>query len=209
MMRMQDFTQPLFFLLLVGIILQKREWLQYPIFTMTLFKRETSILKQWLWYPAFTLALLNRETAVFLLPALGLVWWRHLGFKRATVHCALSVGVFVAIKLFFAHAMGCSMGWWGAWAVNIIDLQKWQNLLIFGLTFGGCWIFIPMGFKKIDKDYLLLLSVIPLYMAFMFQFGNIRETRIFNELAIIVIPCALYGMRQIMEVLNKEGGNKI
>lgn len=155
----------------------------------------TCIVKRKLayWYVFFTLGAFNRETCLLLLPALFIASWGGLGPIRAILHTGLSFGIWVGIKAFLSYLYPGAMTFNKLYE-NINYLKgniPYVDLWTMALVFGGLWILIPLGLCRLPKGYTALLTAIPATLFVMFFAGNLWEVRVYNELAIIVIPTIL------------------
>jgi hypothetical protein len=170
-----DLTQVMFFVMLVYVAAAS----QAPV----------------LWYPLFILATLNRETTVALIPALFVLWRSSKGTRSAVIHAVVSLLLFAAIQIAvhryypgetFDNKLFSNISWLAA--------PSWNRLLSLAIVFSGSWLFLASGAARCPVQLRQLLWAALFYVGAMVLCGNIHELRIWNELAVVVLPAMVAGM---------------
>ena len=186
----------------------------YDIPSMTFFAGGVILFlqKKWLWfYLIFILACLNRETACFItlggfLLALQIGKKSNLvtivlSNKRMLTHVLAQAGIWLAIRLLLSYAFRNNPGeffekphsmfdfiakiWSGEahWAMN--------NPRLFLTLFAGTWIIPLLYWKNLNQSAKRLCVLGVVYLLALVLRSNMMETRVYNELNVIVTICAI------------------
>ena len=155
----------------------------------------------WL-YPLMIVGALTRET-------FGIVVALHLayfGLNRRTIKHSLGLfACWLATQLMLHIAYGQHPSYEGRpMSINIAEIP-WPIFL-----YGLMWLIPIFGFRKIPQFFQrsLLLYVPPLIAAD-FLFGKVEETRLFLDLALIIIPSTLFVLlRSADETSDSDPGPK-
>ena len=156
--------------------------------------------KHWAWFAAlFVVATINRETTLLLLPlylidaavAEGQVkWMRVLRWKPLSLVGVLAAFWFLwqAFIRFWYYGNRSEFYPRLDWNVkSLLVPQAWPQLLS---ACGYLLLFVVVMRRKIpDKRLKTWLWLVPIWVAFMFTFGILIETRVFGELIPFVV-CA-------------------
>jgi len=167
--------------------------------------------KKWLWfYPVFILACLNRESACFITLGGFLLtlqvgeskFTNYLKSNKTTIfHILAQAGIWFALRLILSYAFRNNPGEFFEKPHSMIDFiaKLWtaephwamQNPRLFLTLFAGIWIVPLLFWKNLNQSAkrLLLLGLIYL-LALVFR-SNMMETRVYNELNVIVTICAI------------------
>ena len=167
--------------------------------------------KKWLWfYPVFILACLNRESACFITLG-GFLLTLQIGEskfvdilklnRRMISQVIAQAGIWLALRLILSYACRGNPGEFFEQPHSMIDFiakiwngeAHWamQNPRLFLTLFAGIWIVPLLYWKNLNQSAkrLLLLGLIYL-LALVFR-SNMMETRVYNELNVIVTVCVL------------------
>ena len=186
----------------------------YDIPSMTFFAGGVILFlqKKWLWfYLIFILACLNRESACFItlggfLLALQIGKKSNLvtivlSNKRMLTHVLAQAGIWLAIRLLLSYAFRNNPGeffekphsmfdfiakiWSGEahWAMN--------NPRLFLTLFAGTWIIPLLYWKNLNQSAKRLCVLGVVYLLALVLRSNMMETRVYNELNVIVTICAI------------------
>ena len=186
----------------------------YDIPSMTFFAGGVILFlqKKWLWfYLIFILACLNRESACFItlggfLLALQIGKKSNLvtivlSNKRMLTHVLAQAGIWLAIRLLLSYAFRNNPGeffekphsmfdfiakiWSGEahWAMN--------NPRLFLTLFAGTWIIPLLYWKNLNQSAKRLCVLGVVYLLALVLRSNMMETRVYNEINVIVTICAI------------------
>ncbi len=145
------------------------------------------------WYFAFALGTLNKETTAAFVPAVFFMWR-----DRPYRHVLATAAIYAAIKFFLWHLYGESPLAERVTVDNLAMLlsRDVEVYVVFAMTFCGAWVFLFHGLKRCARELrVLFLSVAPVFCLIALWRGRIIEIRLFTELAVVVVPVALAGMR--------------
>jgi len=162
----------------------------------------------WGWFaPLFVVATMNRETTLLLLPLYmidaafvdGRLQWRKL-FQLRTMAVVAPLAVYWT-------AWQVAVRWWFYpnrsefyprldWNVkSLLVPQAWPQLLS---ACGYLLLFVLLMYRRIPNDRLRSwILIVPVWVAFMFSYGILVETRVFGEL----IPLTVCSTALILEEL--------
>ena len=167
--------------------------------------------KKWLWfYPVFILACLNRESACFITLG-GFLLTLQIGEskfvdilksnRRMISQVIAQAGIWLALRLILSYAFRNNPGeffekphsmfdfiakiWSGEahWAMN--------NPRLFLTLFAGVWIVPFLFWKNLNPSAKRFILLGLLYLLALVFRSNMMETRVYNELNVIVTVCAL------------------
>lgn len=167
--------------------------------------------KKWIWfYPVFILACLNRESACFITLG-GFILTFQIGEskfvdilksnRRMISQVIAQAGIWLALRLILSYAFRNNPGEFFEQPHSMFDFiakigsgeAHWamNNPRWFLTLFAGVWV-VPFLYWKIlnsSAKRFLLLGLI--YLVVLIFRSNMMETRVFNELNVIVTVCAL------------------
>jgi hypothetical protein len=168
------------------------------------------IKKSWLWfYSIFILANLNRESACFI-SITGFILQLELYnnpklFLRLNQnlisHVFIQAILWIFIRsllswiyqgnpgLFFEEPHSIEMFLAGIWNGN----SHWamENAAWFLTLFAGIWLIPVIGFNKLSNNGKRLIIVGLIYLISLYFRSNMMETRVYNELNVIISICAI------------------
>ena len=168
------------------------------------------IKRNWLWfYFIFILANLNRESACFI-SLTGFMLQLELSNnpklllrlnKNLIIHVIVQAILWIFIRsslswiyrgspgLFYEepHSMGMFLA--GIW--NGDSHWAMQNAAWFLTLFAGIWLIPVIGFKKLSSHGKKLILVGIIYLISLYFRSNMMETRVYNELNVIISICAI------------------
>jgi hypothetical protein len=203
------------FIFINGLIDGAGLYYPYDIPSLTFFAAGIILFmqKKWLWfYPIFILACLNRESACFIslggfLLALKISTSKFFDTladkrnRRILFHVLAQAGIWLTLRLILSYAFRNNPGEFFETPHSMIDFiakiwsgeAHWamENPRFFLTIFAGVWI-VPFLFWKNVNPFakrFLLLGLIYL-LALVFR-SNMMESRVYNELNVIVAVCAL------------------
>ena len=186
----------------------------YDIPSMTFFAGGIILFlqKKWLWfYPVFILACLNRESACFITLG-GFLLTLQIGKKsnietfiksnsRMLTQVIAQAGIWLAIRLILSYAFRDNPGeffekphsmfdfigkvWSGEshWAMN--------NPRLFLTLFAGVWIVPLLYWRNLNQSGKRLFALGLVYLLALVFRSNMMETRVYNELNVIVAICTI------------------
>ena len=186
----------------------------YDIPSMTFFTGGIILFlqKKWLWfYPVFILACLNRESACFITLG-GFLLTLQIGKKsnlstiiksnkRMLTQVITQAGIWLALRLVLSYAFRDNPGeffekphsmfdfigkvWIGEshWAMN--------NPRLFLTLFAGVWIVPLLYWRNLNQSGKRLFALGLVYLLALFFRSNMMETRVYNELNVIVAICTI------------------
>ena len=166
--------------------------------------------KKWLWfYLTFFVANLNRESACFIsltgfLLQLKICNNPKLFFRlnqNLIIHVVTQAILWIFIRsllswiyrgnpgLFFEEPHSMEMFLAGIWNGN----SHWamENAVWFLTLFAGIWLIPVIGFKKLSSYGKKLILVGVIYLISLYFRSNMMETRVYNELNVIISICAI------------------
>jgi hypothetical protein len=171
--------------------------------------------KHWGWFVAlFVVATVNRETTLLLLPLYmlneavegGRLQWRLLFRWRTLMVVAPLAVAWVGWQMFARHLYAHNMSEFYPrlnWNVkSLIVPQAWPQLLS---ACGYLLLFVvAMQRKIVDARLRAWLWLMPVWVAFMFVFGILIETRVFGELIPFVVCATTLIVEQILLARMEE-----
>jgi len=206
------------FIFINGLIDGAGLYYPYDIPSLTFFAAGIILFlqKKWLWfYPVFILACLNRESACFITLG-GFLLTLQFGKsrfvdllksnRRMISHVTVQAGIWLVLRLILSYAFRNNPGEFfekphsmtGFIAKIWSGEPHWsfENPRYFLTLFGGIWIvpFILWGKLNASLKRMLLLGLI--YGVTLIFRSNMMETRVYNELNVIVTVCALCAFSQ-------------
>jgi hypothetical protein len=164
--------------------------------------------RHWVWFVLlFVVATMNRETTLLLLPLYvidaaivdGRPRWQRL-FQWRTIAVVVPLGIYwvawqVAIRWWF---IGNRSEFYARLDWNVKSLlvpQAWPQLLS---ACGYLLLFVLLMYRRIPDGRLRAwIAIVSLWVAFMFSYGILVETRVFGEL----IPLTMCSTALILEEL--------
>ena len=167
--------------------------------------------KKWLWfYPIFILACLNRESACFITMA-GFLLTFQIGEskfvdilksnKRMISQVIAQAGIWLTLRLILSYAFRNNPGEFFEKPHSMIDFitmilrgePHWamQNPRLFLTLFAGIWIVPLLYWKNLNQSAKRLWGVGLIYLLALVFRSNMMETRVYNELNVIVTVCTL------------------
>jgi len=201
------------FIFINGLIDGAGLYYPYDIPSLTFFAAGIILFlqKKWQWfYPVFILACLNRESACFITLG-GFLLTLQIGEskfvdilksnRRMISQVIAQAGIWLALRLILSYAFRNNPGEFFEQPHSMFDFiakigsgeAHWamQNPRWFLTLFAGVWLIPFLFWKNLNPSAkrLLLLGLIYL-LALVFR-SNMMETRVYNELNIIVTICAL------------------
>jgi hypothetical protein len=163
--------------------------------------------RKWTFLWVFAAGTLNRESIVLVF-VLGVLFnWRKSTLKERSVFIATGVLIFVAVRLFLYQQYGSNAGAGfisfdhdimhkglptslesSRYYTNFMLLKSLESLAQVASAFGFLWILAFVCRNRIPHPFLKMsVYLIPVSFLIMFFVGNIDESRIFCELAPIVL----------------------
>jgi hypothetical protein len=167
--------------------------------------------KKWLWfYPVFILACLNRESACFITMG-GFLLTFQIGEskfvdilksnKRMISQVITQAGIWLTLRLILSYAFRNNPGEFFEQPHSMFDFiakigsgeAHWamNNPRWFLTLFAGIWIVPLLLWKKLNGPLKRLLLLGLVYLFVLFFRSNMMETRVYNELNVILTICAI------------------
>lgn len=167
--------------------------------------------KKWYWfYPVFILACLNRESACFITLG-GFLLTLQIGEskfidilksnRRMISHVIAQAGIWFALRLILSYAFRNNPGEFFEKPHSMIDFiakiwngeAHWamQNPRLFLTLFAGIWLVPLLYWKNLNQSAKRLLGLGIIYLLALVFRSNMMETRVYNELNVIVTICAI------------------
>ena len=168
-------------------------WYAWDMSSIAVFATGLWLLRRRSWgayYALFALGTLQRETTCFLTLVHLATEWRSTPRARLVAHLAAQAALWLAIKWalreHYADARGADVAQ-STWRENLDALASLPSWRWFLLAFGGTWIPLLVGWKRIESAWLraALLACVPA-LAGLFLVGVWTELRIFGELVPLV-----------------------
>ncbi len=212
------------FIFINGLIDGAGLYYPYDIPSLTFFAAGIILFmqKKWLWfYPVFILACLNRESACFITLGGFLLSFQVGESKHADVvksnrrvisQVIAQACIWLALRLILSYAFRNNPGEFFEKPHSMIDFitmilsgePHWamQNPCLFLTLFAGIWIVPLLYWKNLNQSAkrLLLLGLIYL-LALVFR-SNMMETRVYNELNVILAVCAICAFSPKLSTTN-------
>lgn len=184
----------------------------YDIPSLTFFALGTILFanKKWLFfYPVFILACLNRESACFISMAgfLLLIDLQSLSPKSLLhqnrtiiIHSVIQAFLWFSSRIILSYIFRNNPGEFFETPQSMIDFLSsdlndeyhWAGDPKWFLTlFAGIWIFPMIFYRKLTKECKRLLFVGAIYLFVLFFRSNMMESRVYNELNVVLSACAL------------------
>jgi hypothetical protein len=184
-------------------------WYAWDISSMLVFTCGLVLLRrrQWgLYYALFVIGTFNRETTIFLTLAQLFTQWNQGDRLRLAGHCAVQVLTWLAIKCILWMIYRDQPG---ADSIPLTYQENWQALQDpamyrwFAMIFGGLWIVLLLGYRRIGDPWIrhVLLVFLP-FAAGNFFAGVWTELRTWAEM----IPIALLGAVAAMTAVPRQVG---
>ena len=167
--------------------------------------------KKWLWfYPVFILACLNRESACFITLG-GFLLTFQIGEskfvdilksnRRMISQVIAQAGIWLALRLILSYAFRNNPGEFFEQPHSMFDFiakigsgeAHWamNNPRWFLTLFAGVWIVPLLLWKNLNGPLKRLLLLGLVYLLVLFFRSNMMETRVYNELNVILTICAI------------------
>ena len=202
------------FIFINGLIDGAGLYYPYDIPSLTFFAAGVILFQQkkWLWfYPVFLLACLNRESACFISLG-GFLLTLQIGRKSNFVEILKSnksmlaqviaqAGIWLALRLILSYAFRNNPGEFFEKPHSMIDFiaKIWSgeahwamsNPRWFLTLFAGVWVVPFLYWKNLNPSAKRFLGLGLIYLLVLVFRSNMMETRVFNELNVIVTVCAL------------------
>ena len=188
-----------FFCLGVFLFLDKRLVLFYIIFVVACFNRESTC------FITFTIILLFTKTPTkFSIPNL---FYTNIYVFR---HCIIQFLIWLSTKQFLEYIFRDNPGsfyenlirsqifenlWYGIPSWPYLDIERFLgNPRCFLTLFACIWILIPYLWTYTPKQVKKLIWILPIYLIIAFNYANMMETRIYQELNIIISLIIITGI---------------
>ena len=202
------------FIIINGLIDGAGLYYPYDIPSLTFFAAGVILFQQkkWLWfYPVFLLACLNRESACFISLG-GFLLTLQIGKKTNFVETLKSnrsmlaqviaqAGIWLALRLILCYAFRNNPGEFFEKPHSMVDFiaKIWNgeahwamsNPRWFLTLFAGVWVVPFLYWKKLNSSAKRFLGLGLIYLLVLVFRSNMMETRVFNELNVILTVCAL------------------
>jgi hypothetical protein len=186
--------------------------------------------KYFLFYIIFTVATLNRESTCFVTISLALLLSKfssECSFKDVFIlnsnllkHLVAQTTLWLLIVLLIGWFVKDSRGqsYEVTYSMSIFIANMWNGSsswpflnteTFFGnprcfLTLFGCtWLLIPLLWKYIPSDCKKLLLLIPIYMIPALLHANLMETRVYQELNVVITLAFTSGLIEFRALRNK------
>jgi len=201
------------FIFINGLIDGAGLYYPYDIPSLTFFAAGIILFlqKKWLWfYPVFILACLNRESACFITLG-GFLLTLQIGEskfvellksnRRIIAQVITQACIWLALRLILSYAFRNNPGEFFEKPHSMIDFiiliwsgePHWamQNTRLFLTLFAGIWIVPLLYWKNLNQSAKRLWGLGIIYLLALVFRSNMMETRVYNELNVIVTVCAL------------------
>jgi hypothetical protein len=201
------------FIFINGLIDGAGLYYPYDIPSLTFFAAGIILFlqKKWFWfYPVFILACLNRESACFItlggfILALQIRETKFPDFLKSNkvilTHVFAQACIWLALRFVLSYAFRNNPGEFFEKPHSMIDFiakiwngeAHWamQNPRLFLSLFAGIWIVPLLYWKNLNQSAKRLLGLGLIYLLALVFRSNVMETRVYNELNVIVTVCAL------------------
>ena len=167
--------------------------------------------KKWAWfYPIFVLACLNRESACFIsltgfillsnLCTLSIKSFIHQN-KKLLLHILIQATIWISLRVYLSYIFRGNPGLFFEEPNSMFDFLSglwtgephWamQNTYWFISLFAGIWVIPLFLYKYLESQGRRLVIVGFIYLITLFFRSNMMETRVYNELNIIITVCAI------------------
>jgi hypothetical protein len=169
--------------------------------------------KKWIWfYLVFILACLNRESACFITLG-GFLLTLQIGKKsnlstiikfnkRMLAQVIAQTGIWLALRLFLSYAFRDNPGEFFEKPHSMFDFiakiwsgeAHWamKNPRLFLTLFAGIWIVPLLYWRNLNQSAKRLGVLGLVYLLALVFRSNMMETRVYNELNVVVTICAIY-----------------
>ncbi len=169
-------------------------WYAWDISSMLVFTTGLWLLRRRQWgryYPFFVLGTFNRETTIFLTLAQLFTQWGRGSRLRLLAHCVVQGAMWLAIKRILWMVFRDQPG---ADSIPLTYEENWLALQDpamyrwFAMLFGGLWIVLLFGFRRIREPWIrrVLLVLVP-FAAANFVAGVWTELRTWAEMIPVVV----------------------
>lgn len=201
------------FIFINGLIDGAGLYYPYDIPSLTFFAAGIILFmqKKWSWfYPVFILACLNRESASFISLGgflLSLQIGKSTFFEtlssniRILLHVLAQAGIWLTLRLILSYAFYNNPGEFFETPHSMIDFIKkiwtgeahWamENPRLFLTLFAGVWVVPFLFWKNLNSSTKRFLLLGLIYLVALVFRSNMMESRVYNELNVIVTMCAL------------------
>ena len=167
--------------------------------------------RSWLWfYLIFILANLNRESACFIsltgfillsnLCTLSIKSFIHQN-KKLLLHILIQATIWISLRVYLSYIFRGNPGLFFEEPNSMFDFLSglwtgephWamQNTYWFISLFAGIWVIPLFLYKYLESQGRRLVIVGFIYLITLFFRSNMMETRVYNELNIIITVCAI------------------
>lgn len=201
------------FIILNGLVDGAGLYYPYDIPSLTFFAAGIVLFlkKKWLWfYPVFILACLNRESACFITMGGFLLTFqkgesKFVDFfktnRKMITQVIAQASIWLTSRLILSYSFRDNPGFFFEHPHSMIDFTAkiWSgephwamsNPRWFLTLFAGVWIVPLLLWKNLTGPLKRLLFLGLVYLLVLFFRSNMMETRVFNELNVIVTICTL------------------
>ena len=200
----------------------------YDIPSLTLFALGVTLFLQGKWtlfYPTFIIACLNRESACFITMAGVFLLLRHekkihsffSANRTLLIHLAVQTFLWLFSRAALSYIFRDNPGVFFESPHSMLDfVQKmwteeahWamEKPIRFLCLFGGVWIIPLLMWKKQTSSARKLMFVGLIYLTALYFRSNMMETRVYNELNVILSVVTIICLHSIFE--KKQGKNSI
>lgn len=178
--------------------------------------------KKWTWfYPIFILACINRESACFIsltgfilmcnFTTLNSKIFLQLN-KILTQHILIQATIWICIRIYLSYTFRNNPGSFfeephsmsnflsGIWTGESHWAMK--NACWFVSIFAGIWIIPIILFKYLNTQGRRLSLVGIIYLIILYFRSNMMETRVYNELNVIITICAICSITSFAKILS-------
>ena len=185
----------------------------YDIPSLTFFAAGIMLFlqKKWLWfYPVFILACLNRESACFITMG-GFLLTFQIGEsksidilksnKKMISQVIAQAGIWLTLRFILSYAFRNNPGEFFEQPHSVFDFiaKIWSGEVHWAMNnprwfltlFAGVWIVPMLLWKNLNGPLKRLLLLGLVYLLVLFFRSNMMETRVYNELNVIVTICAI------------------
>lgn len=146
-----------------------------------------------IYYATLLLALFNRETSVLLIIAFALTMFDKMPKAALWRHLAMQSALFAAVKALLSRLFAANAG--SFTESHVGSNRHLVSMLIHGdpaelatcLIFAGTALLLYSGRKYIPEFATRLCWLAPLYVAIMWEVGNLDEVRAYNEMILVIV----------------------
>ena len=178
--------------------------------------------QKWYWfYPVFILACLNRESACFITLG-GFLLTLQIGKskfvdilksnRKMISQVIAQAGIWLALRLILSYAFRGNPGEFFETPHSMINFiaKMWNgdahwamdDPRLFLTLFAGTWLVPLLYWKNLNQSAKRLLGLGLIYLLALVFRSNMMETRVYNELNVIVTICAICSMRPKLSSTN-------